>query len=261
MYLRSVMDDRKNRTTWSEEFRVRTYEADALGELRPDALFDYLQECAASHAEELGFSPGQMAGPGLAWVLSRLIVEIARMPQWKTTLKITTWPSSTQGIFATRDFRVTDQDGLPVAVATSAWFLIDTNRRRPARLPSAVTDIRLPEGPRALVDDFARAPPIGGGQPDRTLVVGASQVDMNQHVNHVRYAAWALDSMDPSFLSEHRLRRIQLQFRSESAAGDDIEIFREKTSDFSWSHSVYSAPGDLLAQAQTDWEPRIRPST
>jgi acyl-ACP thioesterase len=258
VYLRSDMQDRKNRTIWNEDFRVRTYEADAVGDLRPDALFDYLQETAANHAHDLGFSAARLAKQGLTWILSRLVVDISAMPTWGSTVTVRTWPSGTQGIFATRDFRVTGPDGRLLAVATSAWFLIDIKRRRPARLPSAVTDVALPGEPRALVDDFSRMPPIEPTSPKRSLTVGSSLVDMNQHVNHVRYAAWSMDSLDPAWLAAHRLRRIQLQFRAEAKAGDRLDLYREPAGGggFSWRHAIRNKEGDLIAQAQSEWERR-----
>jgi acyl-ACP thioesterase len=250
------MTEGNNRTTWTEDFRVRAYEADPTGALRPDVLCDYMQESASRHADHLGLGADQLLKDGMAWVLSRLVIEIERPPIWQEPVPLMTWPSGRQGIFATRDFLL-GQDG-KYARATTAWFLIDIARRRPVRLPELVDAISLPDRPRALIDDFARMPRIAADTPGLERTAGHTEMDMNGHVNHVRYLAWALDSMEADWHRTHRLRRAQVQYRNEARAGDTQTVLRARVpdTDLTWNHEIRSLAGDLIAQAQTDWLPR-----
>ncbi|MBO6576318.1 MAG: hypothetical protein JJ896_16525 [Rhodothermales bacterium] len=249
------MSEGKDRTIRDETFRVRAYEAGPDGMARPDVLCNYLQEAAANHAALLGVSGEALAGMNLTWVLSRLVIEIEQFPAWQDTVQVRTWPAGLQGIFAIRDFELTASSGA-VARATTAWFLIDTARRRPARLPEQVTGIQLPERARSLVDDFSRLPPVEDDGVRMPLVAAPSDMDLNQHVNHVRYLAWMLDSMESDWLDRHRLRRLQIQFRSESRAGDALVVRSAARSEFGWAHEVLNESGQGLSQAHSEWLPR-----
>lgn len=249
-----MMTEGKNRTIWTQDFRVRAYEAGGDGVLRPDVLCDYLQDAAANHAVALDVASDFNGGSGLIWVLSRLVVEVSAYPAWSVPVRVTTWPSGIQGIFATRDFEV-GTGGSTAARATTAWFLIDTARRRPARLPVQVTDLVLPERPRAMVDDFSRLPSFQGLPTPVVHCVGPGSVDINGHVNHVRYLSWALDALETDWHRSHSVRRIHMQFRSEAVLGQHVQVERAPVENdpLAWHHAVRDPAGNVICQARTDW--------
>ncbi len=249
------MTERNNRTTWRQVYHVRAHEAGPGGQLRADVLCDYLQDAAANHADALQLGADQLEGDGLAWVLARLVVEVDRYPSWPGSVGVETWPSGRQGIFATRDFVVTSGKTV-LARATTAWFLIDIRRRKPARLPERVTSLELPDRARALEDDFGRVPRIQAEtDPALTRVAGFSEMDMNRHVNHVRYLAWAADSMPSAWLARHSVRRLEMQFKSEALAGQQVAILNAPVpgTDSGWLYEIQTDEGALVAQARIDW--------
>ena len=95
--------------------------------------------------------------------------------------------------------------------------------------------------------------------PQLTLAgtVTASEIDLNGHVNHVRYLSWALDSVAPDWLASHRLRRLQIQFRSEARLGDPVTVSYAAGDDspLTLVHAIRDAAGQIIAQASTDWLP------
>ena len=76
---------------WEETFRTRAYEVDAGGAASPLTLCNWLQEAAGNHANALGWSVDALAPKGLTWVLSRLHLEIGRLPAWKEVVRVATW--------------------------------------------------------------------------------------------------------------------------------------------------------------------------
>ncbi|NNE71415.1 MAG: hypothetical protein HKN29_13785 [Rhodothermales bacterium] len=252
------MTDGNNRTTRTFRYKVRAHEADSTGAARPDVLCDYLQDAAANHADHLELGATQLVGEGLAWVLARLVLEVQEMPRWQDEVAVTTWPSGRQGIFATRDFEVSVNDRI-TARATTAWFLIDISRRRPARLPEVVTSLPLPERPRSLVDDFGRIPRIGNAtETAGTRRAAYTDIDMNRHVNHVRYLAWAMDAMESDWLAQHQVRRLEMQFKNEAVMGQHLRTMRAPLpdSESTWIYEVQGEDGGLVSQTRIDWRPR-----
>ena len=64
------------------------------GYLKYTDLCNILQLTAGSHAELGGISFSDMQVHHQAWVLSRMRVEIKRLPKWKETVTVKTWINS-----------------------------------------------------------------------------------------------------------------------------------------------------------------------
>ena len=78
----------------SKRFRVRSYETDPLGRLQVPILCKLLQEAATAHAAILGVAVETLIDSGVAWVLSRLHLEMNRWPKADDTIVIETWPEA-----------------------------------------------------------------------------------------------------------------------------------------------------------------------
>lgn len=217
--------------TWSETFHVRSYETDPTGTASLPAICNYLQEIAGNHAGALGVSVEHLTDQNLTWVLTRLHVEMDRYPAWRDDLHIETWPSGENGLYATREFLLTDVDGQPLGRATSAWLLIDLARRRPVRIPAFVSEIRLPHRTRPLPDDFPRLPAPAEADHTHQVTVRYGDVDMNRHTNNVRYVTWAVDALPQEVLERQRIAALEVHFRAETVYGDALLVETAATDD------------------------------
>src|SRR5512134_281372 len=111
------MDD----TIHSEGFRVASYDVDAAERLTPRALCAFLQETAGRDVARRGFGMRLLIDQGLAWVLQRLTVEVARWPAVGEEILVETRARGFTRVVAERDFRVGDGAGRELARATSRW--------------------------------------------------------------------------------------------------------------------------------------------
>ncbi len=202
-------------------FEVRSYETDPSGRLSIPGLCNYLQEVASTHAADLGISIDDLRRDDLTWVLGRLQLEVERLPRWRDEVRVTTWPSRLRGFFVMRDFLVEDADGV-LARATSTWFVIDLVRRRVVRIPAAVRALRLPERERALAETWAKLPPLEASDREARFTIRQSDIDINIHVNHVKYLEWALETLDIEFFAERRLTALEVDFLAELNYGDSV---------------------------------------
>ena len=175
---------------FEESFRVRYSEADRNGLLRNDALFDTFQEAASRHAERLGCRFGAMGG--LTWVLSRMRIDISRMPRLGGEFSIKTWPSGFRRLFAAREALFYDGEG-ELARLTSYWLLLDTAAMRPRR-PEDALECSLPEnGDLPRYFDLGGREPMGDCSRPMAAAVLDHEVDVNMHMNNARYVTRASD--------------------------------------------------------------------
>jgi len=248
---------------WTERFPVRSYEVTPGGRVSVLALADYLQEAAGHHAAELGVSMQDLLADGQAWVLAHLRLELDRLPRWGETVVVRTWPSGLDRLFATREFllEVETADGADATIArgTSAWLTIDTERRRPLRPLKALRTLETPDRDPALAHDFASDLPV----PDRTdaedrFSVRYHDLDVNRHVNNVRYLEWALETLPGSFLNANRCTALSLQFEAETTLGDRVRSIAQIDDGGGTKRRVHhqlmhAGEGRALARAVTTW--------
>lgn len=193
------------------------------------SICNYLQEAASNHARALGVSVEQLEESNTTWVLARLRVEMDRYPRWRNEVRVETWPSGTERLFATRDFLVSDEGGLILGRATSAWLLIDRRRRRPVRLPADIVGLNLPDRPRVFDDGDVAIPVVESGESEagvdvRKIRARYGDMDVNGHVNNVCYIEWAMEPVRKDVLESGQVARMDVQFKGEAVFGDAVEI-------------------------------------
>ena len=172
---------------------MRHSEVDRQNRLKADALFDYIQQGAADHADALGCGYNMANSDNMMWVLSRMVLQFQRHPGGGETLALQTWPSGFDRLFALREYLLKDQSGETVAFGTSFWCLVDFVRMRPLRLPESLP-VPLPDN--SDMPQHFRAPAkfsIDGLSSPMETEVTEHLVDVNQHLNNARYAAIVTD--------------------------------------------------------------------
>jgi acyl-ACP thioesterase len=224
---------------WQETFPVRFGAIDKSDKLTLDAIFNYFQEAAISHAENLGVGREHMAQTGQGWVLSRLSVLIDRRPNYRETITVRTWPRGGEKLFAMRNFDIRDKDDIPVVKAKSAWIIVDIEKRRPLRPQSIMDNMPQNEGLESLPPEANAA--AGLPERDNLQIVSVSHaaerkalytdIDYNGHVNNVSYVKWIEDALDSQLLENAGKIRMDINYLSEILTGEVIEILSAKIED------------------------------
>jgi acyl-ACP thioesterase len=137
---------------WKETCPVGFTAVDESGTLTLAAAFDYFQEAAIRHAENLGVGRGPMSALGQGWVLSRVSALMRRRPRETEQITVRTWPRGWEKLFAIRDFDIQDGAGMPLVIARSCWLIVDIEKRRPLRPQAAMEKLPRNEGLDALAD-------------------------------------------------------------------------------------------------------------
>ena len=225
------------------EFAVRSYECAPDGKVTVANLCNYLQEAASINAEHLGFNKSNFDAEGLniTWVMTRMRIKCSRRPVWGEKVKILTFPRNARRIIAHRDFLL---EG--VGAATTEWMMIDMNTRRPVSIPEFVTgngnDVREPV---LGAEPFAKFKWEGGDAGEGLQVAArASDIDLNGHVNNVRYINWLFDAYGSQpadafdfelvFKNEMRLG----ETGTACADGDFARIADQENKEFCISHLI-----------------------
>lgn len=209
------------------DYPVRLNDISADAKMRSWVVFNYLQDAASCHADQLGVGLKQLRDCDLSWVLSRIRLKMEEFPEYGDTLRIFTYPSGFSRIFAYRQFVLTSADtGKIFGVAGSAWLTLNPANFRPVSPAKYFTG--LPqwdfEGETFFQEDTLdklSAPEQGLDTPV-TQKVSVAQIDYNSHLNNAFYAMFTEDWLGEKTNSLIRMKELQLNFNQSTGLGEKL---------------------------------------
>ncbi len=206
-------------------FQVEAFSEDFTGSISWRTLGNNILRSASDQATMCGFGYDDIRAHNKAWVLSRLTLDFATLPRMGERYAIETWVARRYRQFTDRHFAISRPDGTRFGFGSSIWALIDLDTRVPVdleRLPESAFDTALiPQDP-----PIAPAPRVRLKTPTPVFAYTAryTDLDINGHVNSIRYLELALDCFSARQHSEHPVRRLEAHFALESFAGDELTL-------------------------------------
>ena len=189
-------------------------------------LGNHMLNAADFHSRDRGFGMDFLNSIRKTWVLSRLAME--------------TWVESAMRYFTQRNFRVVAADGdnpdnaKVFGYGRSIWAMIDTETRQPTN----IFDIDdgaimkwvekdkvnpMTKLTRVQMDDNARLV--------RSIDTFYNDVDINGHINSVKYIEHVLDLFPLDWYKEHPLKRFDIAYVAEAHQGDRLNFYQEEDAD------------------------------
>ena len=245
--------------TMTVPFTVRSYESDASRRATIQTICNYFQEMAWLHATRLGFALADQENSTKAWVLLELHVQMDRYPVWGDTITVSTWPSGKNRLYAYRDFEIRNNRDEIIGTATSAWIIIDIQKRRPQRMPDEL-DLCVPKNKTVPFHEALFSPKIdlpAHVDAEAGFQVRLSDIDVNNHVNNVNFIEWAIEAAPSAWRSANQLAEIHVEFKAESNYGEHIvSQFTGIHPSENGLHRVFRpADSKTLMLARTVWKP------
>ena len=212
-------------------FMAEPFHCDFSQRLMMGHLGNHLLNAADFHSHDRGFGMSYLNGINKTWVLSRLAIEMEEMPPMYARFNVETWVESAMRFFTNRNFMVQDaENGKIYGYGRSVWAMIDTVTRQPANL------FDINDG--ALKEYIEKDKPCPIGKSSRvnvgddarlvaTIVSRYNDIDINGHVNSVKYIEHVLDLFDLEWYRQHPIHRIEIAYVAEAHCGDTINIYRQ----------------------------------
>lgn len=245
---------------WQETFPVRFGSIDRSDRLTLSAVFQFFQEAAICHAENLNVGREDMARTGQVWILSRMSVIVDRRPNYCETITVRSWPRGGEKLFAIRDYDIRGKSNIPVVSARSGWIILDAEKRRPLRPQSIMDNLPQNEGVEALSPEagaIAALEERGNLQKAADRKARYTDIDYNGHVNNVRYIQWIEDSLEPQLLENAGKMRFDINYLNEILVGEVIEIMSAPVQDASCANA-FAFEGRKAESGQAAFRAELR---
>ncbi|XP_062200861.1 palmitoyl-acyl carrier protein thioesterase, chloroplastic-like [Phragmites australis] len=214
---------------------VRSYEVGPDKTATLETVLNLLQETALNHVwmsgllgDGFGATHGMIKN-NLIWVVSRMHVKVDHYPIWGEVLEIDTWVGSSGKNGMRRDWLIRSRNSGDIFVrASSTWVMMNKVTRRLSKMPEEVRGEISPWFiDRHAIEEEATEKIIkldsNAKYFDSDLKPKRSDLDMNHHVNNVKYVRWMLETLPDHFLQQHQLSSIILEYRKECGSSDVVQ--------------------------------------
>lgn len=209
---------------YQKSFIISNNDVDNKFELKVPAIFRYFQDIALLATEEVGVDSISLSQKNIDWVITRMAVEIKRLPKCDEEIIVHTYPGKDMAMLYPRFFFITDKDNNIIIRASSIWALIDNNTRKVivdrdviAKLPMEKYDDELPLPEKIAIPNDSRF--------IEKRTIHYSDLDFNSHMNNVRYVELLMDTHDSSFYKENRASFITLNYMKEIKEKEAVDVF------------------------------------
>ena len=215
-------------------FMAEPFHCDFKHRLFMGHLGNHMLNAADFHSTDRQFGMRYLNTIHKTWVLSRLAIEMESMPQQNARFFVETWVESAMRYFTNRNFRVVGEDDQVYGYGRSVWAMIDTDTRQPQDIfavnDGAIRDWIEPDYP-CPIDKGGRVKMGDGATLVRTIDTYYNDVDVNGHINSVKYIEHVLDLWNLEWYAAHDIRRFEIAYVAESHEGDRLSFYCEQTAD------------------------------
>ena len=209
---------------YTKSYQVHSYEVNKENKLKLSSLFHYLQDVMIENANSYGASSAYHHKRNLAWVLIDYEIDLFYRPSVFDVVTCGTLPYSFKKYYGYRIYEVFHEDKL-VAKGKARFVLMDFQNKTLSVPSQDILD---------LFTDALKEPkslPLSKHKPyDKTLLakkelrVKLSDLDLNNHMNNVKYIEHALDSLEGLDFDLDTLKNIRVTYKKECVLQDELTL-------------------------------------
>lgn len=210
-------------------FVIDAYLTDFRGKATLPMIGGFMLQCATKHAEERNFGYNCMKALNRAWVLSRMAIEIFEYPPNDTIFEVRTWVADVNKLFTERYFSFFNEEGKCLGHAKTIWAAIDLESRRPTNVLEieglsdyVVKEVECP------IEGLKKILPIKEDVVSGAFDVKYSDIDINRHLNSMKYIEHFVDVFTLEDYKESEINRFEINYIAEAVYGDLLNFVRRE---------------------------------
>lgn len=189
-------------------------------------LAQHVIDISTIHANRIGVGYDRLIARGMAWVLSRLSIEMCGgWPSVNEAYQLRTWVESYNRHFSERNIEITGEGGRLYGFARAIWMPIRVADRKGGSL-EGIDELREVMNDRPCPID--KAPKLSAVAREGAEVAcyrfRYTDCDNNRHVNTTRYIELLLNQHALEFYDHNLLERFDIAFHHESYFGQEAEV-------------------------------------
>ena len=209
---------------YTMEASVHFNDVNTENQLTMKGALRLMQEASNCHSHQVGYGLNQIPQTGYSWVLHQQRCHMYQRPGWGTKLTIRTWSRGADGLICLRDFEMLDEQGQPVAIASTAWLLVDARSQRMIKVPVGMMEEYGTVEAAVFDEPMKRLKLLPEAPRTWEYKILKRDIDINRHVNNLCYLDYAVESL-PEGVEAALFNDVTIMYKKAAYLGDSIACF------------------------------------
>jgi medium-chain acyl-[acyl-carrier-protein] hydrolase len=206
---------------YEKDYKINSLNMNTNKKLGLVGILGILQDVTGEHALRLGFGYEELRKRGFFWVLVRQKLRINSWPNWNDLVLVKTWTKPVFGIYAIREYEIF-VNNQKIGDCSTTWMILDSETRKPKKIENSDNLFR-PRTDYSLDYSAEKVSIPNEMNSIKTFEVRISDLDMNNHVNNIKYTQWILDSIPFTYHQRFMTKEYEINFSGETFLDDKIE--------------------------------------
>lgn len=222
---------------------INSNDIDSSLHVRVSSLLRIMQDTVMQHTEILGVGTSETIDKGIIWVITRMRIDINRLPKYQEEVIVKTHPGPSKLFFYPRYVRFEDKEGNVLVNISSIWTLLDAKQRTitnskiiQERCVGEIDPLDLPLPEKIDINN------------ELILIenrkIRYSDVDLNNHLNFTKYVELFSDLHHTEFYIKHPIKNIVINYAKEIKENQCVDIY--SNNQLNEQIKITSSEGDHL---------------
>ena len=206
------------------KFKVTTFDIDFLRKITPKAILSYMEQTATEHANTLGFNYEESLNEGFYWVLRSTKYIFKKTPMINDELEIKTAIVGFSGLKTLRRFEFMINQEV-IGYGYNYWLMVGINNKKPfinKKFLNIATSIISKDEQLFKLNRLRFNEKMTLAYKKRVM---NNDIDMNYHVNNVKYAEIIFNALPINILQENTISSMHIDYLRECKLDDIIKIY------------------------------------
>jgi len=213
---------------YSKEVFIHSSYVDNSKRVRLSSYFELIQNFVCEAVTDEGFGKDITVYKGFLWIILKTYVEIYELPILEDTITLYTYPKDIKKFIYPRIVFGKSKSGKILFKMNTYWALLKEDERRLA-LPQE-THVLSPGQSYEEYDIDIKTPKFDKPLELRdSRKVMYSDIDLNNHLNNLKYFNYCLDIHDSDFYKSRNIKSIYVQYHKEVREGETIFVYSSNT--------------------------------
>ncbi len=222
----------ENRAFFEKDLSVGTSGCDISGVWKLSSFLKAMQDTANEHCQRIGADRNSLSAAGFVWFLVKTDISIERYPSCEERITVQTFTKENKYIFYPRYYQFLDEAGRIICKAGSLWVLINKVAR--TAVSPKDSGVYMPDAAGMESSIRIRMMPgktIEGDKETGIIRPLYSELDINGHVNNVRYADWLCNTLGTTCMRAFEVETLLIDYNHEILPEMSVSYFiqRNKT--------------------------------
>lgn len=199
--------------------------------IKVSSILDMIQDVSTKNSDACGYGMNKLREMNVAWLLKGITIKIDKPVKTGLPVDVKTAIKPFKGATSQRGC-IVEQNGEVVAKTIAEWFIFDTIKKRPCRIPEEIAQAYEIHN---FEDDFFNyiKPDLRNVETSEyTIRICNKEIDTNMHLNNTKSAELLMDALP----FDYNFTTATILYKKPAYLGDELEVCVEKTTNGYYVH-------------------------